>query len=314
MIRNSNEINHNQNLLVLLYGQIGKAKSTTACSAPDPLVVDVDRGLGRMFAPARPASFIQPDTYQEVLNDLNGDLSKYRSIVIDTLGRFIELMAEHSKTVNPKFMQGDGTLTLKGWGWLGNEFGNFVKRLRRLNKHIVFVAHSMEENDGDTKVFRIDAGGRARKEIVKDMDLIGFTEMQGTQMTINFAPTERYYTKNSLGILAAERLPNVLEGAPNNYLTNLFLRAAQKFAEDGKLNLKYSALKTEINNLIEGVKNPETANACLDKLNKLEHVYHSLAEGKHLLADKVKAIGLTYDRETAKFKGAKAEKPAKAGK
>lgn len=314
MIKRSNEINHEANLAVLLYGKPGSSKSTTACSAPAPLLIDFDRGIHRIHPPARPNSYIQPTSYKELLDDISGDLSEYKTIIIDTLGRMLELIAEHAKIINPKFAQSDGTLTLKGWGWLGGEFCNFAKRLKALKKHVIYVAHASEEEDNGVKVYRVDAGGRARKEIFKDMDIVGFMEIQGILPIVNFAPSERFYTKNSIGITEFERLPNILQGAPNNYLTNLFLRVAQKQALDGEINLKYVEVKTEINNLIEGVKDPATANTCLDKLNKLEHVYHSLAEGKHLLTGKVKAIGLTYDRETMKFKGAKIEKPATAGK
>ena len=265
-------------------------------------MIDIDRGLGRMHAPSRPNSFCQPENYPDLLKDLNGDLSEYKSIVVDTLGRFVELLADHAKTVNPKLVQGDGTLTQKGWGWVGNECIAFNKRLSALNKNVIYVAHSTEKNDEEHTVFGIDAGGRTRNEIVKNMDLIGFTETQGTSRMINFAPTERFYTKNSIGITAPERLPDVLQGAPNNYLTNLFLRVAKKNAEDGKLNLKYTEIKTELNNIIEAVTDPKTADSCLEKINKLGHVYHSLAEGKHLLSGKVKAIGLVYDRTTGKFK------------
>lgn len=305
MIKRSNEINHEMNFAMLLYGKPGSSKSTTACSAPSPLLIDVDRGIHRIHAPARPTSYIQPESYPELLNDLGGDLSEYRTIVIDTLGRLLELMSEHAGTINPKFRQADGTLTLKGWGWLGTEFGVFAKRLRALNKYVIYVAHAAEENDGDTKVYRVDAGGRARKEIFKDMDIVGFMEIQGILPAVNFAPNERYYTKNSIGITEFERLPNILQGAENNYLTNLFLRIQQKVREEGKLNQEYIKVKAEIKNHIEAVSDPETASQCLTAINKLTHVYHSLAEAKHLLSQKIQAIGIRYDRQSARFVEAK---------
>lgn len=302
MIKRSHEVDLNAIYQVLLYGKPGSVKSTTACSAPEPLLVDVDRGIQRIHAPSRPGAYIQPQTYQELLDDLSGDLSEFKSIIIDTLGRLLELMTSHAPKVNSKFIQSDGTLTQKGWGWLGNEFHRFAEMLRSKGKHVIYVAHATEEQDGESKVYRIDAGGRAKKEIFKDMDLVGFMEIQGTTPMVNFGFNERYYTKNSIGIVDFETLPNVLKGEPNNYLSNLFSRAAIKAAEDGERNKKYAEVKNMITGNIEAVNDAESAQMCLESLMKMDHVYHSLAEGKHLLNEKIKALGLEYDKQAKKFK------------
>lgn len=305
MIKRSNEINHDFVYNVLLYGKPGAAKSTTSCSAPAPLLIDVDRGITRIHAPSRPEAFIQPTTYQELLDDMAGDLSEFKTIIIDTLGRLLELMTAHASKVNPKLMQSDGTLTQKGWGWLGNEFHSFSNRLRAMNKNVIYVAHAVEEQDGEQKVYRIDAGGKAKKEIFKDMDLVGFMEVQGTRPMINFGFSDRYYTKNSIGITDFEPLPSILKGEANNYLTNLFARASAKAAEDGERNKKYAEVKRTIHSNIEFVTDAETATTCLESIYKMDHVYHSLAEARHLLNEKVKVLGLAWDAKDKKFKAAK---------
>jgi hypothetical protein len=304
MIKRSNEINLEAVYNVLLYGKPGATKSTTACSAPNPLLIDVDRGITRIHAPSRPEAFIQPQTYQELLDDISGNLSEYKTIIVDTLGRLLELMTAHALKVNPKLLQSDGTLTQKGWGWLGNEFHSFANRIRSLNKNVVYVAHAVEEQDGEQKVYRIDAGGKAKKEIFKDMDLVGFVEIQGNKPMINFGFSERYYTKNSIGITDFESLPNVLKGEQNNYLTNLFSRASAKAAEDGERNKKYAEIKRIIISNIEFVSDAETATNSLDAIYKMDHVYHSLAEARHLLNEKVRILGLEWDAKTKKFKAA----------
>jgi len=301
MIKRSDEVDCKAIYQVLLYGPPGSSKSTTACSAPSPLLIDVDNGVQRIHAPSRPGAYIQPTTYPELIDDLSGNLSEFSTIIVDTLGRLLELMMKHSGNVNAKFLQSDGALTQKGWGWLGNEFNRFTSKLRGLNKHMIFVAHAVEEKDEESKVYRIDAGGKAKKEIFKDMDLVGFMEVKGTKPMINFGFNEKYYTKNSIGITDFESLPNVLNGEPNKFITNLFARAATKAAEDGVRNKKYAELKRLIINNIEFINDSETANKCLESILKMTHVYNSLQEAKHLINEKIKNIGLEYDKKTNSF-------------
>jgi len=302
MIRSSGEVPEKTAYRVLVYGKPGSGKSTLACSANNPLLIDTDKGFSRIHLLSRPSAYIQPESYQEIIDDMkNPEFMSYDTIVVDTLGRLLELMTIHAGTVNPKLRQSDGDLTMKGWGWLAKEFTNFVQFLYGMNKNVVFVAHAVEEQDGDTKVYRIDAGGKAKKEIFKDMDIVGFMETVGQSRMINFAQNERYYTKNSIGITDFEPLPNILKGDKNDYLKNLFLRAKNKESEDAKVAVQYRKLMAQLESFIEGVTDAETAGKALDHLNEAEQIWGSKNISKKMLNDKCKKIGVEYDREKRVF-------------
>lgn len=302
MIRSISDLVLNSSYQALILGMPGDGKSTLACSTPNPLVIDTDDGINRIAAQHRPSNFIQGATYAEILDDINNaDLSPYKTIVVDTLGRLLDLMTDHAKSVNSKYLQSDGTLTMKGWGWLGQEFIRFSKKLRNLNKNVVFVAHTIEEQDGENKVYRIDAGGRAKKEIMKDMDFVGFVEVSGKDLVVNWGPSERYYTKNSIGIVDYEKLPKLDKGESNSYMTDLFNRANLQRVEDGKLNDKYKSLIVMVKNELENVKNADTAMACLELLKTLDHVYQSFNEVKYWLKGKTDSLGLIYNIKSKKF-------------
>ena len=84
-------INTENKFRVLIAGYPGIGKTTLGLSAPRPLLIDVDFGINRVMASVR-KDYIQPETYEQLLEDLNGDLSDYETIVIDTGGKLLDLM------------------------------------------------------------------------------------------------------------------------------------------------------------------------------------------------------------------------------
>ena len=118
----------NKKVRLLIAGYPGISKTTTALSAPKPLLIDVDKGIDRVAAQYR-QPFIQPDSYEELLDDLTAEnLREYETLVFDTGGQLLKLMAEWAKRQNTANVQRDGSLSLKGYGVVGREFENLMNR------------------------------------------------------------------------------------------------------------------------------------------------------------------------------------------
>ena len=94
MIRNPNEIQDGQKKIrMLIAGYPGIGKSTLALSAPRPLHIDVDFGIDRI-EPRYRVPYIQPASYQEILDDLvPQNLTDFDTLVFDTGGKLITLMS-----------------------------------------------------------------------------------------------------------------------------------------------------------------------------------------------------------------------------
>ncbi len=100
---------------MLLYGAPGVGKTTLALSAPDPIIIDFDRGMSRVKAQHRKTA-IFCDTYEEVLNDIKSpEVSDCQTLIIDTGGSFVTFLQDWAMRTNPTVnRQKNGAISLKG--------------------------------------------------------------------------------------------------------------------------------------------------------------------------------------------------------
>lgn len=290
----------NQPISCMIYGQPGAGKTTLALSSDKPVLIDLDRGLHRVEKRFQCPS-LQVESYQQILDLLkSGELAPFNTIVIDTLGKLVDRMGDYVALSNPKFKQGDGTLSMKAWGAIKVQFQTLVKTIFNMNKSVIFVAHEKEDKDGDTRFVRPDVSGSSGKDIVKELDLMGYVEMKGSKRTVSFTPTEKYYAKNSLGLPAVIEIPDTTNG--NTFFKDKIIAAvADRKQHDAELLDKYNGLKNVIDAKIDCVKDVESLNEVYEEVKSLETVWDSAIYCKHRIADAAKALNAVFNKETKKF-------------
>ena len=68
---------------IILYGSPGVGKTTLALSAPDPVIIDFDRGMSRVKAQHRKTTIVCTN-YEEVLSDIESpEVAACQTIIID---------------------------------------------------------------------------------------------------------------------------------------------------------------------------------------------------------------------------------------
>jgi AAA domain len=177
----------------LLYGQPGICKSSLGFSMKVPLLLDFDKGAHR--AANRRDTLIIDNWKDADLASQGEALAPYSSVVVDTVGRCLDVITSHIAATEPKKCPG-GTLTMQGWGVLKNYFRNWMSAMRGLGKDVLLIAHDKEDKDGETRIVRPDIAGGSYAEIFKVADFVGYASMSGKQRILDFNPTDKWIGKN----------------------------------------------------------------------------------------------------------------------
>lgn len=297
LLTQPSELKHNQPISCLIYGQPGTGKTTLALSADKPVLIDLDRGLYRVEKRFQCPS-LQVENYQQILDLLkSGELAPFNTIVIDTLGKLVDRMGDYVARQNPKFKQGDGTLSMKAWGAIKVQFTALVKQIFNSNKSVIFVAHEKEDKDDDIRFVRPDVSGSSGKDIVKELDLMGYMEMKGNKRTVSFTPNEKYYAKNALNLPPVIEVPNTASG--NTFFQDKIVAAvAEKRRQEAELLADYESLKNIIETKVGEIKDIAGLNEIYGEIRGLQVIWDSQFFANKLLKEKsveLKAIGKTLN-------------------
>lgn len=309
LIKKPSELINDSPITCMIYGQPGCGKTSFALSASNPLLIDLDRGLHRVAAQNQCDS-VQPDTLDQVLSVLySHEINSYKTIVIDTFGKLVDMICKHVGTQNPRLKQYDGTLNPKGWGIVKMQAQEIISRLFAWRKNIIFVAHEKEEDDGTTRVIRPKVSGSSASDLIIDIDLLGYMQMKGNVRTVCFSPTEKFYAKNSL------ELPDIIELPNNSGGNDAFQRliedkvAEQRILENQNRDEYYSLIE-EHKKLTESIKDIDSLNEVYKTLKESKNIWNSGRLWRLEIKKRTEELGADFDTDSEIFVKTEAKKEA----
>lgn len=281
---------------VILSGAPGLGKTTLALSAPEPLLLDLDKGVSRVKAEHRGMT-AEEDSYEELLDDLGSEEYKAaKTIVIDTGGSLVQLMQPWAKKQEPKAAR-DGRAM---FGVVKREFDRLTAQIRGDRKNVIVVFHTTEQQKGDTIIQRLSCEGSAKDIVWTPADLGGNLFMMGGKRMIGFSPTDEYFAKSCFGIGGVMEIPTLRPGGKNDFMTRLFETARESILtemEDYQKNREtYESVMEEGRAIVQSVQSVDELNGAVAQIGKMEHGLTSKQELGALLNERARELNAKYDK------------------
>ena len=325
LIKQPSEITEKKNLVMLVYGSPGDGKTTLAISAPNPVLLDMDGGVGRTLAAHRcpvvqgldgkplpwsadPAKRVNNEDEPSVLGALDEIRNtNFKTIVVDTVGKLLDAMNDAIIRTNPAMRQRDGSLSLKGYGLRKRMFKDFVSQCLAMGKNVVFIAHAQESKVGDDIKVTPLIGGSSETDLMTEIDLAGYlTNIGGKRLLFwgndGSGLAKQFTAKNTCFLPNVMEVPVVADAmgnvtAPNNFLSGVMDRYYENQTKKEEMNAKYAELIASGKKLIDAVKTVAHLNKVKDALADTEHIYDSKIVLGRLLNEKAKTIGCKYSKD-----------------
>lgn len=185
-----------ERIVLTIYAPPGVGKTSLAFSSEGPLLLDADKGAYRS---AFRRDSVSPESWDDIAGITAADAKPYRTLVLDTTGRALDLLAADIIAGNPKMGRG-GALTLPGYGELKNRFTAYLKLVRSFGLDVVLIAHSDEKQQGDEIIERIDMQGGSKQEVYKVSDAMARLGIVQGKRVLTFSPTETTFGKDPAAI------------------------------------------------------------------------------------------------------------------
>ena len=308
-----------QTLNILIYGRPGIGKTTLACSAPGALLMDFDRGIDRVDAAYQAGDIYEPERWED-LQLAVAELAQTpsaKTIVIDTIGKLLDMAVDYVRRARPNLIQNDGTPSVKGYGYRNQLFKEFLSSLNACGKSVVFVSHEVEDkvkiNREEVTTMRPNITGSNRNEIIQDLDLMGYMQIVNGQRTITFDQNENILAKNSREIhgkwdakmrqYSPIEIPT-LDGGGNTFLADVVFKANADFLNRRSEELgNYNDLLEVIGAMVEECTDAETLGEATTKIGGKEfrHQFDSKIRAGRMLAAKAKELGYKYNAESKSY-------------
>ena len=308
-----------QTLNILIYGRPGIGKTTLACSAPGAFLMDFDRGIDRVDARYQAGNIYEPERWEDLQYAVAelAQTAAAKTIVIDTIGKLLDMAVDYVRRAKPNLIQNDGTPSVKGYGYRNQLFKEFLSSLNACGKSVVFVAHEVEDkvkiNREEVTTMRPNITGSNRNEIVQDLDMMGYMSIVGGKRTITFDQNENILAKNSREIhgkwdkimhqYAPIEVPT-LDGGDNNFLADVVFAGNEKYlAERREFIEKYNEAMAIVNATIDECKDADTLNEAIKKFSGMnfKHEGDSSIRAKKMLMAKAKELGCKFNAETKQY-------------
>lgn len=281
-----------KNITACIYAVPGVGKTTLGFTADAPLLLDFDNGSYRA---GNRGDVVQVESWKDVMNITQEDLSQYKTLIVDTAGRALDALTATIISENPKLGRG-GSLTLPGFGELKSRFIAWTKLIRRFGLDVLLISHSEEKANGDELIERLDMQGASKNEIYKCSDLMGRLYLSSGKRMLNFSPTDTAFGKNPTQ-LSPLVIPDF--ASDPRFLAGVFDGVKAGLNKMGAEQQKVAQMLADWNTAIRDAQSAEEFNALLPSAQSADELVRENV--KKMLLKAARLSGLEFSKPKGVF-------------
>ena len=282
-------------LVVCIQALPGIGKTSIGFTGRDALLIDFDKGVHRSKNRRKTAVV---ETWDDVLQIDDSVLSNYKTVVLDTAGRALEMLTTSIIDEDPKMGKKGGGLQIQGWGALGVKFAAWVSYIKSRKKDLVFLCHVDEKQNGDKIKENLDVKGGSKNEIHKSCDIMGRLYLQEGNRFLDFNPCESSFGKNPVG-LAPIKVPDFAEEP--EFLGNLIESIKGKLSEMSEVQRKTAEIQDFWRNRVVQATEAEEYTTIRNEIISSEESDATKGLVRSLLASTMVAKKLDFDPKSKCF-------------
>lgn len=291
---------------LLIYGEPGAGKTSLACSADRPFLLDFNKeGFSRSANRSDAASISNWKEVEIALKDkLEEQLSQFGTIVIDTVQDAVDMILQYEADKNIKIANDPRKLYPKA----KRTFLDFLLKIGAYNRTIIFIAHMKDEEDVNTKVKRPQISNSIREILVSHCDMIGSLTMSGeNQRYLNFNPNPTNLGKNCAN-LEPDTVPDLATNP--NYMAKVIERVKEGIGSVSELQASKMRMMEDIKNDLISCNNLKDFNQIIQRIKTHEESTSIKKTLANVLNDRANDFDAEYDPSIGLYKAKVNKEPA----
>lgn len=187
-----------RNIIMVLYGVPSSGKTSVACTAENPVLIDTDRGFDRAVTRVDTLTASNWEDIQSSMNDLKG----YKTIIVDTAKAMLDdYLWDYTQRMDGRLIRNQ----MKHFGAIGDGFKRFISEIRSFGADIIFICHDKQGGD-DIVTHEPDCTGSSKNLLNRMADQEGyvFIDQTDNKRKIAFGIAGNIVTKDTAGLGTVE--------------------------------------------------------------------------------------------------------------
>lgn len=187
-----------RNIIMVLYGVPSSGKTSVACTAENPVLIDTDRGYDRAVTRV---DTLTASNWEDIQSSMN-DLRNYKTIIVDTAKAMLDdYLWDYTQRQDSRLIRNQ----MKHFGAIGDGFKRFISEIRSFGADIIFICHDKQGGD-DIVTHEPDCTGSSKNLLNRMADQEGyvFIDQTDNKRKIAFGIAGNLVTKDTAGLGTVE--------------------------------------------------------------------------------------------------------------